>query len=303
MRLNHMQVAVVAMVGVNIIWGAAFPITKPALASIPPFTFALLRFALALLVLLALAGREALALLRGPDRRRLWTMGALGFCAAQLAQTVALRLSPASDISILSAVTPLLIVLLAWPWLGERPRRAQWAGLAGATIGLALVLWPSGADPGGGALRLLGDAIFIAGMLGWAAYNVLGRGLMARVSPLPATAAAALTGTVALLPFAIGELALGAPVGISLAGVVGVVYTGLLVTVLGFLTLFWAYRRVDAATIAATMYIQPLVGVLLSWALLGESLGGLFVAGAALVLAGVWLTSKQPGSLSTDRHS
>src|SRR5436190_23397389 len=78
---------VLAMAGVNVIWGAAFPLTKPALATIPPFTFALLRFSVALVVLLPLARGQALALLRGPDGRRLAAMGLLGFCVAQLAQT------------------------------------------------------------------------------------------------------------------------------------------------------------------------------------------------------------------------
>ena len=44
------QTAVLAMAGVNVIWGAAFPLTKPALETIPPFTFALLRFVLATLL-------------------------------------------------------------------------------------------------------------------------------------------------------------------------------------------------------------------------------------------------------------
>src|SRR3954447_11372569 len=91
--------AVLAMAGVNIIWGAAFPLTKPALETIPPFTFALLRFTLALALLLPLARGQAPALLRGTDGRRLAIMGLLGFCVAQLAQTLALSLSPASDIA------------------------------------------------------------------------------------------------------------------------------------------------------------------------------------------------------------
>src|SRR5262249_3774441 len=105
--------AVLAMAGVNVIWGAAFPLTKPALETIPPFTFALLRFRVALALLTPLAGRRALALLCGPDRWRLVAMGLLGFCIAQLAQTLALSLSPASDIALLSTGTPLWIALLA----------------------------------------------------------------------------------------------------------------------------------------------------------------------------------------------
>jgi drug/metabolite transporter (DMT)-like permease len=282
---------VLAMAGVNMIWGAAFPLTKPALAAIPPFTFALLRFVVALAVLLPLARAAPLALLRGPDGRRLAIMGLLGFCVAQLAQTLALSLSPASDIALLSTGSPLWIALLAWIWLGERLSRRGMLGFGLAIGGLALILWPQdggGADAG---RRLLGDAIFLVNGFTWACYNVMGKAMMARHDPLPATAAAGLVGAAGLIPFAAGEWLNGQTPQLTLVGAGAVAYTGLLVTVVGFLVLFWAYSRVRAAQVAITMYLQPLAGVLVAWALLGEPIGGVFLAGAALVFAGVWLVT------------
>jgi drug/metabolite transporter (DMT)-like permease len=278
------------MAGVNMIWGAAFPLTKPALETIPPFTFALLRFCLALAVLLPLAGGRAVALLRGPDRRRLVVAGALGFCLAQLAQTLALDLAPASDIALIATTTPLWIALLARVWLGERLAPRGWAGFALAIGGLALIFWPAEAAAGDWR-RTLGDAIFLVNGFAWACYNVMGKELMARHDPLPATAAAGLVGTAALLPFALGEWASGRIPRFTPLGAAAVAYTGLLVTVLGFLVLFWAYRRARAAQVAITMYLQPLAGVLLAWQLLGEPIGALFLLGAGLVLAGVALVT------------
>jgi len=284
--------AVLAMAGVNVIWGAAFPLTKPALETIPPFTFALLRFGLALAVLLPLARGQTLALLRGPDGRRLAIMGLLGFCVAQLAQTLALSLSPASDIALLSTASPLWIALLAWLWLGERLGRRILIGFGLAIGGLALILWPQDGATAGAGRRLLGDAIFLANGFTWACYNVMGKDMMARHAPLPATAAAGLVGLTGLLPFAAGEWLSGQTPQWTLVGLAAVGYTGLLVTVLGFLVLFWAYSRVRAAQVAITMYLQPLAGVLVAWALLHEPLGGAFLAGAALVFGGVWLVTR-----------
>jgi drug/metabolite transporter (DMT)-like permease len=289
------QLPVLAMAGVNVIWGVAFPITKPALETIPPFTFALLRFSVALAVLLPLAGREALALLRGPDRRWLALMGLLGFCAAQLAQTQALALSPASDIALLSTGTPLWIALLAGIWLDERLTRRVVLGFALAIGGLALILWPHESAGAGTGRRLLGDAIFLANGFTWACYNVMGKRMMARHAPLPTTAAAGIVGIAGLLPFAAGEWLFGRTPQLTPVGVGAVAYTGLLVTVVGFLTLFWAYSRVRAAQVAITMYLQPLAGVLVAWALLGEQLSGAFAAGAALVFAGVWVVTAGKG--------
>jgi drug/metabolite transporter (DMT)-like permease len=284
------QAEVLAMAGVNVIWGAAFPLTKPALETIPPFTFALLRFALALAVLLPLARGEVLALLRGPDRRRLIVMGLLGFCLAQLAQTLALSLSPASDIALLSTATPLWITLLAWVWLGERIGRRGILGFGLAIAGLVLILWPQD-EQAAGMGRLIGDAIFLVNGFTWACYNVMGKAMMVRHRPLPATTAAGIDGLAGLLPFAAGEWLTGSTPRFTLAGAGAVAYTGLLVTVLGFLVLFWAYSRVRAAQVAITMYLQPLAGVLVAWALLGEPLGGAFFASMGLVFGGVWLVT------------
>jgi O-acetylserine/cysteine efflux transporter len=282
-----------AMAGVNMIWGAAFPLTKPALEAIPPFTFALLRFGVALAVLLPLAGRGAPVLLRGPDGRWLAVMGLLGFCVAQLAQTMALSLSPASDIALLSTGTPLWIALLAHLWLGERLGRRGALGFVLAIGGLALILWPHGGASADARRRLLGDVIFLANGFTWACYNVMGKRMMARHAPLPATAAAGLVGFAGLLPFAAGEWLVGQTPRFTPTGVAAVAYTGLLVTVVGFLTLFWAYTRVRAAQVAITMYLQPLAGVLVAWALLGEPVSGAFLAGAVLVFLGVWVVTAQ----------
>jgi len=281
-----------AMAGVSVIWGASFPLTKAALTSIPPFTFALLRFIVALAVLLPLAGRAALALLRGPDRWRFVILGMLGFCLAQLALTLALSFSPASDIALLSIGSPLWIALLAWVWLGERLSRRAVLGFVLAVGGLLLVVWPHERAAASAGMRLLGDTIFLLNGLTWASYNILGKALMARHSPLPATTAAVLAGAAGILPFAAGEWLAGRTPHFAPLGLAGVLYSGLLVTVVGSFTLFWAYRHIRAAQVAITMYVQPLAGVLVAGALLGERLSGAFLAGAALVFAGVWVVTR-----------
>lgn len=288
------HIAVLVMAGINIIWGAAFPLTKPALEHIPPSTFALLRFVIALAVLLPLARRAPWQLLRGPDAGRIIAMGLSGFCFVQLSQTIALQLSPAADIAMIATTTPLWVAFLAWPWLGERLSARGALGFALAIAGLLLILWPKNGTDANFTNRVIGDAVFVAGSLGWAVYNLLGRDLMRRHAPLPTTAAAGAVGTLAMVPFAAYEWASGRIPQMTPVGVAALLYTGLLVTVFGFLVLFWALGRASAAPVAAMMYFQPVAGVLLAWLLLGEPLGAAFLVGAALMLAGVSLVVLAP---------
>lgn len=275
------------LAGVNVIWGCAFPLTKPALHDIPPFSFALLRFALALLVLLPLCARQALPLLRGPDRWRIVAAGTLGFTLAQTGQTVGLALAPASDIALLATLAPIVVTLLAWALLGERPHGKIWLGLALSLAGLLLIVWPSDGFGGSNSSQLLGDAIFMIQPLSWGAYNVMGRDLMRRHAPLPVVAATGLVGICGLLPCAIVEWLNGRTPHFTLIGVAALAYTALLVTALGFIVLYWALARVQAARAAVLIYIQPLAGVVLAWTWLHEPITASLLLGGVLVLIGV----------------
>ena len=283
-------VALLALAGFNVSFGALFPLTKPALETIPPFTFALLRFLIAMIILLPFACREALGLLKGPDGMRLALIGLLGFCIAQVAQTLALKMSTASDISLLQTISPIWIALLARIWLDERLNRLGGLGFLLGIAGLILIVWPK--DSGGPVVsqRVIGDAIFMVTGFTWACYTVMGKAIMERHAPLPATAAAGIVGTSCIVPFTAYELLSGNIPEFTLVGAAGVAYAGI-VTALGFLVFFWALARVRATIAGIMMYLQPLAGVLLAWLLLHERPGVEFMIGAVLVLSGVYLVT------------
>ncbi len=278
-----------------IIWGAAFPITRLGLADIPPATFALIRFSLAAIVLLPL-----MLFLRGGwhiarrDWGRIAFAGVMGFSLIQLGQNWGLTFSTASDISILAATEPLSITLLAAYFLGEKPLRAVWLGLLVSLVGVWFVL---GINPltlfsGSKGSQVWGDLIFLGGTLGWAAYNVLGRSLTQRYDGLEVTTGAVMFGIIGLAPFSLLEVTLGGrTVQFSGAAWVGLLYASMLVTVFGFLALFWSLKRIPAARVALLFYLQPVAGVLVSW-LGGEQLSWNFGLGACLILAGVYIAER-----------
>lgn len=294
-----MSGAITGLVIMNVVWGAQFPFTKPALDVMPPFTFTLLRFLLAVMILLPLSGSGWIRLLKGPDRYRFIGVGFMGFCVAQVTQTVAIKLSLASDIALLSTSTPLWMALLARLWLGEKLGRHGQLGFSLAIGGLLVILWPK--DSGTiETSRIIGDAIFMITGFSWAYYNVKGKALMERHKPLDATAVAGLAGTICLFPFAGFELFTGQMPRFTTLAVASVAYAGILATAIGFVVLYWALGRVRATHAAIMMYLQPLAGVFFSWLLLDEYLGINFLTGGLLVLIGVGLVSFQtPDSSDT----
>jgi len=285
--------AVGTLAFMNVIWGAQYPFTKPALYVIPPFTFTLLRFVLALIFLVPLAGKEWLDLLKGKDRYRIGLLGLMGFCIAQVAQSLALKLSPASDISLLSICQPLWVAALSWIWLKERLEGRGKCGFALAVVGVLLILWPGNGTTEFDSGRIIGDAIFMITGFSWAVYNVKGKALMDRYPPLATTVAAGVVGTIGILPFSAFEWFSGYSISFNWAAIGGVTYAGLLSTSVGFVALFWALVHVQATHAAVMMYFQPLAGVLIAWLLLGEVITPAFLIGTACVFVGVGAVSLQ----------
>jgi drug/metabolite transporter (DMT)-like permease len=284
----------------TIIWGAAFPITKPGLQDMPPATFALLRFIIAAAILVPL-----LFILRKGWHfpRRIWLQvglgGLMGFSLIQLGQNWGLSFSTASDISILAATEPLTIALLAAVFLGEKPTRLVWLGLLVSLVGVWFViginplsLFTASADNKNDT-RIPGDLIFLVGTLGWAIYNVISRKLTQRYDGLELTTGAVLCGVAGLVPFSILELIFvtDRPVHFTGSVAVGVLYSALLVTVFGFLALSWSLKHVTAAKVALLFYLQPVSGVLIAW-LGGEQLTWSFGVGTVLILAGVFIAEQ-----------
>lgn len=303
------------MVGVAVIWGAAFPFTKPALAQMTPTTFTALRFLLVCIILTPLAllarrratGRFGLGL----DRRdwpRLIAAGMIGYVLAQIGQNWALSLSPSSDIAIIAATQPVWIVMLGAVFLREAVTRHGWLGLGCCLCGVLLI---TGINPlqlggtGDGAAREwqrpVGDLIFLLGSACWAIYNLLNRPLGARNPPLSTMAAMSLVSLVGLIPLALAEqggwfhlpgVTALARVQVTGAVVGGVVYSAVFVTVIGLLVLLVAYQRLTVAQVAVTFYVSPLTGVIVAFVWLDEPLRAGFLLGMPLILFGLYLTTR-----------
>jgi drug/metabolite transporter (DMT)-like permease len=288
-RAGRRLAAIFLVALMNIIWGANFPFIKPALESVSPFVFAFFRFLTASLILVPLAGKEALGLFKGKSRGRIVVLGLVGMCLAQITQTLALQLSTASDISIMATTTPLWIAFLAWLWLKENPPLKTLFGLILAMAGILIILWPQGSGIFD-LRRIAGDLIYLVTALSWAAYTVLGKKIMQDHPPLPVTTAAVWVGTLAIIPFALYELLAGYHQTITLPVMGGILYSGVLVTALGFPILFWSLKYIDVNKAGILTYLQPIAGVWIAWLLLGENLSAMFFMGGGMVFLAVGIT-------------
>jgi drug/metabolite transporter (DMT)-like permease len=282
-----------ALAVLAIVWGGSLPVTKLGLAAFPPLTLTALRY---------IAASPAFALLligtRLPPPRALLAMAALGVAGiglGQVLQSVAVGRTTASAATVISALIPMLVVVLAVLRLKQALRPRHVAGLAAAFFGILLV---AVGDPRNllavvatsafeGDLLMLGACVLIA------VYYVVSVELVARYGALVVAAWTSLAGAAAMIPPMALELRV-APAHPSLLGLACVLYLGLLVTVAGTLLWLQALAHVPARIAASLQYLQPLVGVGLSALLFGEALDPWFFAGTACVLLGILLSTVTP---------
>ena len=122
----------------------------------------------------------------------------------------------------------------------------------------------------------------------------LGRGTLARLGSLRATAGSMFLGWLMLGALMLDPAAWGGYAALSPAGWAALLFLGLGPAGLGYLLWFGALERIETSRVAAFLYVEPLVTLAAAVALLGEEVGPATVAGGLLVLAGVALVQRAP---------
>jgi drug/metabolite transporter (DMT)-like permease len=284
------RLAVLALIGSGVAWGAGFPLGKRAMEEIGAGQLVTLRFVIAALAALpfALATKEARALFRSPA---LLAAGALYGLAFQV-QFEGLARTSVTLSALLVGAFPALIAVGA-RLLGEHIPRLSWAGVAAATLGAALIAGKPSAAGGstlGVVLALLALLIFIAWLF------------LLRLAPKGPTAMAVPAATVIVAAATMAPVALllhgPPPLQLSPAAWGAVLAQALVCTL--FATAAWQYglSRVGSATAGVFVNLEPLIGSMFGVAFFGDRLTLGLIVGGLLVLAGSYVTvlgeSKQP---------
>lgn len=285
--------AALALVGANVLWSASAAVAKIALREVTPFELAWFRMTLGALVLVPIALGQGHGI-TGPDRLRAAGVGVVGFTVSYAFEYAGIPLARAANAAVFIALEPLGIVLAATLLLRERVPLVRAAALALALAGVLLI---STGDQAGGdpstASMLAGNLLLLGAVACNVLYTIAGKPLVDRYPPLAFTAFSVASGAAALTPLALADWARGAGVlAPSWPTLAAGVYLGLVSTALGYLLWNSVLGRFDASFLALFLYVQPVIGVLVAWALVDERPTGAFVAGALLILLAVWLTTR-----------
>jgi drug/metabolite transporter (DMT)-like permease len=276
--------ALVAGLGVVLVWASAFPAIRVAAPGLGPIGLSVVRLAVATVALLAIAVLARARLPRPRDLGWIIACGFFGMTAYQLLLNWGEESVPAGTASMIIAGAPLVSVAVARLVARERVSPVTVGGSVLALGGVAFVcLARSGASLSASVW------IVVAAMVVQGIYHPLQRPLLQRYSSLEVACFTMVAGTVITLPFVPFGLdrLLHAGAGAWLAAA----YLGLLPSALGFVLWGYAVARMPIAVSTSLLYLVSPVAVLLAWVWLGElplateMLGGLVVVAGVVVIA------------------
>lgn len=259
-------------------WGSGYFVTATFLPPDRPLFGAVVRALPFGLLLLALRP----GLLHGSWWWRTAALGLLNFGAFFALVFVAAYRLPGGLAATLTAVSPIMVMLLAWAFAGERPRAGSLAaGVVGA-IGVALLVLR-----GGASLDLVGVLAAFASVAVFSTGFILVKIWQPPVGLLTFTAWQLVLGGLLLAPVAL--LVEGPPPTLDLPAIGGYAYIGIVGTVLAYAVWFRGARRLPAAAVSLIGLLNPVAGILIGLAFAGEHLTPISGLGMALVLGGVLL--------------
>ena len=264
-----------------VLWGSQYVISKIALRTVPPVTLLALRYLVsvpALFIVLRL--RHALTPIKKGDWPILFAIGFTGYFASFCLQMLGINRLTGSVSSLLGAMNPIFIPILAAFFLHERITPAKIACVAPSMAGVVVIVGVDGTVDASGALLMLAS-VFL-----WSTASIIIRRVSGRYDPMQI----ALIAILCALPFTGGwsliELQ-SAPCSFTLESVLAVLYMGVLGTAVTHSLWNYSLRVMDASFCSMFYPMQPLVSSILGVLFLHEAVTPGFVIGALMICCGI----------------
>ena len=282
---------------VYLVWGSTYLAIRFALETLPPFSMAAARFLVAggaMYVFARVVGGAA-----APTRAEWKTTAIVGVLLLVFGNGLVvwseLRV-PSGMAALVVGVVPCCTVLVDWlrPH-GTRPGGRVVMGLVLGLAGLFVLIGPD-LIMGGGRADYVGVAALIIASFTWSLGSVYSRHAPMPRSPVLATAMEMLAASVGLAILALlhGDFTTHAGATISWVSIAGWLYLVVFGSIVAFTAYVWLLQVSTPARVSTYAYVNPVVAVLLGFAIADEPLTTRMLVAAAVIVSGVVLITLAP---------
>lgn len=279
-----------AFFSVYLFWGMTYLAMRVAVVDIPPHLMAGARFLVAGVILYAWAQHRG----EGRPTKEQWRaatiVGAFLLLGGNATVAWAEERVPSGLAAVLIAVAPIWMVGMEWVRGGPAPKARVIAGLLLGLVGVGLLVSP-GDDRAG--VDFIGAVMLILASASWAWGSVISKSVRLPKAPFLATSMEMLTGGLLLMIIAVvaGQLDGFRFSGVSWQAGLAWVYLVIFGSLVGFTAYIWLLGHTSIAKAGTYAYVNPVVAVLLGWAILNEAITWRTLIATVVILVGVALVS------------
>jgi len=291
---------IAAFASIYLVWGSTYLAIRYAIQTIPPFLMGGFRFLISGALLYAWARYRGAARPTRLHWRNALIAGAFLLLGGNGAVVWAEQFVPSGLTALLVSILPFWLVIIEWVRPPKRrPSGVILGGLVLGFIGIIVLVGPGNVG-GHGDIRPLGALVLILGSLSWAIGSFWSRDAKLPESGLLTTGIEMLGGGALLLIVGVlsGELSAFDIHHVSNASAVGVLYLITFGSLIGFTSYIWLLDKVTPAKLGTYAYVNPVVAVLLGWAIAGEKLSIRTGVAAAIVICAVALITSARSTMT-----
>lgn len=279
----------VLMLVVILLWGVSFISIKIAVTEIPPITMALIRFAIASLLLVIILGKvEPETKVNKKDIPLLSLGGILGITLYFFFENSGVKLSTATNASLIVTVIPIIAIILDVLFFHSNLSILKLAGVGIAIAGTYLSVTANG-EMDLSSRHFIGNLFMLGAMLSWALYTLVNKNLQGKYSGLFLTTYQTVIGTVCLAPLSIMESKQWQV--FSLTAFWHVLFLAICCSVICYLLYMYVLKHLDVVITTLYLNLVPVVGVMSGYLVLNESVLPIQIVGGLLTILAIFIVN------------
>jgi drug/metabolite transporter (DMT)-like permease len=282
-RYAFLLIASMTLVGTNV------GIGKSIVAYVPVFVLALLRFVVAIAVLLPLVRPVKMTSVKRGEWLNLFLQAFFGTFLFTLLMLNGVQRTSAMAAGVITSTIPAVVALFSWCFLGEKPSGRAWVAIALAMTGVVIINMTHGGASEEGSLA---GNVMVLGAVGCESiYVILSRRLAQTLAPIDICAYTHLFGLMLMLPLGIGRL-----LSLDYASVPGniwalVIWYGLAASVFAFWLWMKGIRHVPGSLAGVFTAVLPIAAAAYGMLFLDERPTLAHGIALACVITGIALAS------------
>lgn len=274
----------------SLLFSGSYISAKYTTIDLSPLTASLLRYSVALVFLSFFLFHYRISSLRvkQKDLLKLLLLGLSGIVGYHYFFLLSLRYTEVANTAIINASSPILTGIMAAVFVKERLHFKNYAGVAGAFVGVIVLLVRGRIDNLIGMKMNVGDAIMLLAVFSWVVYALIVKTLIRKYSGFTITFYASLFGVVLLSFLASSENAFEQVRNISSASIFGILYMGIFASGLGYFLYNLSIREIGPTKTSSFVYsLVPILVAILAFLFFRQPITPVMVSSMILIIIGL----------------